>query len=116
MCILIRGVLLRHYKCGDSFEEPLYLAKVLLLSTHILCFNGEVSKNICYHIQCNLLLVTATLRLLVAATLRLLVAATLRLLVAATLRLIDCGLFAALYVQRVCRPSCRLFLMGGVWN
>ena len=44
----------------------------------------------------------------------LLVTATLRLLVAATLRLIDCGLFAALYVQRVCRPSCRLFLMGAV--
>ena len=62
------------------------------------------------------LLVAATLQLLVAATLWLLVAATLRLLVAATLQLIVCSLFAALCVQRVCRPSCRLFLMGEVWN
>ena len=45
----------------------------------------------------------------VAATLLLLVVATLQLIVAATLLLIVCGLFAALCVQRVCRPSCRLF-------
>ena len=45
----------------------------------------------------------------VAATLLLLVVATLWLILAATLRLIVCGLFAALCVQRVCRPSCRLF-------
>ena len=37
------------------------------------------------------------------------VAATLLLLVVATFRLIVCGLFAALCVQGVCRPSCRLF-------
>ena len=45
----------------------------------------------------------------VVATLLLLIVATLQLIVAATLRLIVCGLFAALCVQGVCRPSCRLF-------
>ena len=49
----------------------------------------------------------------VAATLLLLVVATLRLIAAATLRLIVCRLFAALCVQRVCRPSCRLFQWVG---
>ena len=71
-----------------------------------------------------LLLIAATLRFLFAATLQLLVAATLQLLVAATLQLyscsnlaaLSCSNLAALYVQRVCRPSCRLFLMGGVWT
>ena len=45
----------------------------------------------------------------VATTFLLLVVATSQLIVAATLRLIVCGLFVALCVQRVCRPSCRLF-------
>ena len=75
-----------------------------------------------------LLLVSAALRLLVAATLRLLVAATLQLLLAApscsnlaalscsNLAALSCSNLAALCVQRGCRPSCRLFLMGGVWT
>ena len=45
----------------------------------------------------------------VVATLQLLVVATLRLIVAPILQLIVCGLFAALFAQRVCRPSCTLF-------
>ena len=64
---------------------------------------------------CLRLLVAATLQLLVAATLQLLVAATLRLLVAATLQLLVAATLQ-LFVCRVCRPSCRLFLMGGVWT
>ena len=29
---------------------------------------------------------------------------------------LSCSNLAALCVQRVCRPSCRLFLIGGVWT
>ena len=29
---------------------------------------------------------------------------------------LSCSNLAALCVQRVCRPSCRLFTMGGVWT
>ena len=29
---------------------------------------------------------------------------------------VSCSNLAALCVQRVCRPSCRLLLMGGVWT
>ena len=33
-----------------------------------------------------------------------------------SLAALSCSNLAALCVQRVCRPSCRLFLMGGVWT
>ena len=29
---------------------------------------------------------------------------------------LGCSNLEALCVQRVCRPNCRLFLMGGVWT
>ena len=61
---------------------------------------------------CEFFVCKLVLLLLVAATLQLLVAATLRLLVAA----LSCSNLSALCVQRVCRPGCRLFLMGGVWT
>ena len=67
-----------------------------------------------------LLLVAAALRPLVAATLWLLVAApscsNLVALSCSNLAALSCSNLAALCVLRVCRPSCRLFLMGGVWT
>ena len=77
-------------------------AAMVRLSTVAAASCGLVAASVCF--VCKLVFWPP-----VATTLLLIVVATLRLIVAATLWLIVCGLFAALCVQRVCRPSCRFF-------